>query len=154
MTPAADALVVLSKALALHLAEAGLVRFPPASPGAGVPCYVEDFPVRDAPDALVLVRLEQGFPSTDLSGYDTPELRVLVRTAATAGWSAGYELAARIRRAVVGARQQTWAAGTDDEVVVLACDANDAGPVREGTDPAGRPVWAVSITINCLEATA
>jgi len=145
---------MLSKALALHLHGLGLVRYPPDSPGNAVPCYVEEFPADSAPDDLVLIRLEPGFPATDTSGYETPELRVLRRTAASAGWQAGYDGAMEIRRAVHGTGQVTWAAGTEHEVHVVSCDADDTGPVREGQDPKGRPVWSCSFAPEIMEVAA
>ncbi|GAB2964491.1 hypothetical protein GCM10027184_10460 [Saccharothrix stipae] len=154
MTRARDAAPVLSKALALHLHALGLVRYPPNAAGTAVPCYVEDFPLDTAPDDLVLIRSQQGFPSLDVSGYESPELEIMRRTSASAGVQAGYDGAEALRRAVDGTGEVTWAAGTEHEVDVARCDANEARPTRKGSDPKGRPVWSCSVTVDCLEASA
>jgi hypothetical protein len=141
---------VLSKALALHLAALGLVRYPATEPGSAVPCYVEDMP-GDAPDDLVLIRTQQGFPATDISGYENPELEIMRRTAADAGVQAGFDGAEGVRRAVKDTGQTVWAASTPHEVHIALVNA-DATPTRKGVDPKGRPVWSFSVQTHALEA--
>ena len=91
---------MLSKALALHLAALGLVRYPAGGPGTAVRCYVEDMPSEPgaAPDDLVLIRTLPGFPATDTTGYENPEVEVMRRTAADAGVQAGFDGAEALRR--------------------------------------------------------
>lgn len=139
---------MLSKALALHLAGLGLVRYPPTAPGTATPCYIEDAP--STPDTIVVIRSEQGFPATDLSGYELPELRVLIRTATDTGVQSGYDTAETIRRALKDTSQLVWAPGTEHEADILTCDAGEPAPIPEGKDPSGRPVWSVSFQINTL----
>lgn len=141
---------MLSKALALHLASLGLVRYPADTPGSAVPCYVEDMP-GEAPDNLVLIRLQQGFTATDNSGYENPELEVMRRTAADAGVQAGFDGAERLRRAVKDDDQITWAPGTEHEVHVALVNAG-ALPTKKGADPKGRPVWSFVVQTHALEA--
>jgi len=150
VTPASDRGRVLSKALALHLASLGLVRYPATSPGTAVRCYVEDMP-GDAPDDLVLIRTQQGFRATDISGYENPELEIMRRTAADAGLQAGFDGAQVLRGAVKDTGQTTWAVGTEHEVHIAFVNA-DATSTRKGSDPKGRPVWSFSAQTNALEA--
>ncbi|WP_285752012.1 minor capsid protein [Lentzea sp. NBRC 105346] len=141
---------MLSKALALHLASLGLVRYPADQPGSAVRCYVEDMP-GDAPDNLVLIRSQQGFPATDISGYENPELEIMRRTAADAGVQAGFDGAQVLRRAIKDDGQIVWAPGTEHEVHIALVNA-DATPTRKGVDPKGRPVWSFSVQTHALEA--
>lgn len=150
MTPAADRGRVLSKALALHLASLGLVRYPANEPGTAVQCYVEDMP-GEAPDNLVLIRTQQGFTATDLSGYENPELEVMRRTAADAGVQSGFDGAQLLRRAIKDNGQIVWAPGTEHEVHVAIVNA-DATPVKKGADTKQRPVWSFTAQIHALEA--
>ncbi len=143
---------MLSKALALHLAALGLVRYPATGPGTAVPCYVEDMP-GDAPDDLVLIRTQPGFPATDISGYENPELEIMRRTAVDAGIQAGFDGAQGLRRAVKDDGQTVWAVGTEHEVHIAFVNA-DATPTRKGVDPKGRPVWSFSVQTHALEAPA
>lgn len=150
MTLRRDGCRVLSKALALHLASLGLVRYPADEPGSAVQCYVEDMP-GEPPDNLVLIRTQQGFPATDTSGYETPELEVMHRTAAVAGVQSGFDGAERLRRAIKDDGQTVWAPGTEHEVHIALVNA-DATPVRKGFDPGKRPVWSFTAQIHALEA--
>ena len=144
---------MLSKALALHLAALGLVRYPAGGPGTAVRCYVEDMPSETsaAPDDLVLIRTLPGFPATDTTGYENPEFEVMRRTAADAGVQAGFDGAEALRRAVKDTGQIVWAEGTEHEAHIAFVNA-DATPSRKGKDPGGRPVWSFSIQTHALEA--
>jgi len=133
----------------MRFAELGLVRYPPDGSGIGAPCYVEDMP-GNAPDELVLIRTHPGSRSTDVSGYENPELEVMWRTAATAGVGAGADGAESLRNGVKDDAEVTWAAGSEHEVHVAMCDA-DARAARKGSDPKGRPVWSFSLQIHALE---
>lgn len=146
---------MLSKALALHLASLGLVRYPASEPGDAVPCYVEDMPSEPvaAPDDLVLIRTQQGFRSTDISGYENPELEIMRRTGVAAGVQAGFDGAQVLRRAVKDTGQAVWAPDTEHEVHIALVDA-DSTPTRKGVDPKGRPVWSFSVQTHALEAPA
>ena len=150
MTPCRDRLRVLSKALALHLASLGLVRYPADVPGSAVQGDVEDMP-GNAPDNLVLIRTQQGFPAADTSGYETPELEVMHRTAADAGVQSGFDGAQALRRAIKDDGQTVWAPGTEHEVHIALVNA-DATPVKKGTDPKQRPVWSFTVQLDALEA--
>lgn len=141
---------MLSKALATHLASLGLVRYPANAPGTAVRCYVEDMP-GDAPDNLVLIRTQAGFPATDDSGYENPELEVMHRTAADAGVQSGFDGAEALRRAIKDDGQTVWAPGTEHEVHVALVNA-DATPAKKGNDPKQRPVWSFTAQVHAMEA--
>ena len=137
---------MLSKAFALHLASLDLVRYDETGPTGAPPCYVETMPDgASTPDYAVCVYSRNGFPSRDLSGYETPELQVVYRTAANAGHQAGYDGAEAIRRVLNRTANVAWAAGTPHEQYVLTCDTNEPEPVYLGPDAAGRPRWSLSV---------
>ncbi|WP_240519331.1 minor capsid protein [Amycolatopsis antarctica] len=136
------------KTLALHLASLGLVRYPPGAPGDVPPCHVVDMP--DKPATAVCVYPRTSFPpDDDLSGYEWPELQVIVRTATDAGHEAGWVLAERIRLALRDTAEVTWAAGTAHVRHVFTCDANESSPL-ELEPQAGRRRWSVSFQIHLL----
>ena len=147
MTPRPHGDGVLSAALAWHLASLELVRYPPAGSGVAWPGYVESLP--DAPDEAVVILSRAGFPSLDLSGYETPELQVIVRGAAGPVRPAR-TLAERIRRALHDTDTVTWADGTPDVAPIFTCVANEPSPLSLGFDPNGRPQWSVSFQITHL----
>ena len=138
---------MLSKALALHLASLGLVRYDETGPIDAPPCYVENMP--DTPDFAVCVYSRAGFPSTDLSGYESPELQVAVRGALGPAGPA-HTLAEQIRRANRQTSRVTWAPGTDHAAPLLTCDANEPHPVPLGADVKGRLKWSVSFQLHLL----
>jgi hypothetical protein len=142
---------VLTAALAIHLASLGLVKYPPIGAGSGVPCYIEVQP--STPDTCVTILSRAGFPSPDLSGYETPELQAIVRASAADGPNIGQRLAERIRRAI--AREPgtalypaAWAYGTAEQASVLRADAITPSPLALGADPTGRLRWSVSWQIE------
>lgn len=138
---------VLSKALALHLASLGLVRYDGTGPVDAWPCFVENQP--DTPDNAVCVYSRTGFPATDLSGYETPELQVVV-CGSVGPAEPAQVLAERIRRANRQTSNVTWAAGTQHESPILTCDANEPRPVHLGADQKGRLRWSVSFQLYLL----
>lgn len=138
---------MLSKALALHLASLGLVRYDGAGPTDAWPCFVEFMP--DTPDNAVCVYSRSGFPADDLSGYERPELQVVTRGALGPAEPA-HVLAERIRRDNRQTSRLTWAPGTEHEAPILTCDANEPRPVPLGADQKGRLRWSVSFQLELL----
>lgn len=138
---------MLPKALALHLAGLNLVSYDGSGPTGVPPCFVESMP--DDPDFAVCVYSRTGFPSQDLSGYESPELQVIVRGAVGPSEPAQV-LAERIRRANRQTSRITWAPGTAHEAPLLTCDANESRPVPLGPDGRGRLRWSVSFQLHLL----
>lgn len=156
MTPRRDCDQVITAALAQHLASLGLVVFPP-DPAADAPsAYVEDMP--DQPDNAVGVFSRAGFPSPDLSGYEFPEVQVIVRIPRDTAARAGRSLAEQIRRALsrtTGASDnQVWGLSTQDEVEILTCEAGEPSPLPLGPDPSGRPRWSTTYQLETLTTEA
>lgn len=147
-----------SAALAHHLAALGLVRWPPTAAGTAPQCYVEELP--DDPGFAVGVFTRPSFPAPDLSGYELPELQVVVRHPADnpdGRHRPGWTLAEQIRTALhrnETYEPSTWAAGTDDALDVLWCTASSSAPVALGPDQAGRPRWSVILQIEARTPTA
>ncbi|HEU5475713.1 MAG TPA: minor capsid protein [Actinophytocola sp.] len=134
-------------AAAHRLADLGLVKYPPNGAGSGVPCFVETLPA--TPDDAVCIRTRPGFPTQDLSGYETPEFQVERRAAVGTG-NTGARHAEEIRRALQHKDTETWAPSTPDELSVLWCEANETSPVPLGADQTGRLSWSVSFQIETL----
>lgn len=148
MTPASQSRGVLPMACALHLAELGLVRYDGRGPADARQAFVVDMP--NTPDDALCVYPRAGFPSNDLSGYEWPELQIVVRTRKDAGWQAGWDAAEAIRLALRDTANVTWAAGTPHEQHILSCDTNEPAPFRLGPDEVGRPRWSVSVQLHAL----
>lgn len=140
---------MLPKALAYHLASLGLARYDTAGPSGAAQAYVIDMP--DTPHTALCIAPRPSFPpDNDLSGYDWPELGVVIRTDKTAGHQAGWDLAEAIRRALKDTAHITWAAGSEHEQHVFSCDANESAPLA--LEPSnGRPRWSVSFQIHALQ---
>lgn len=145
MTPSDHRAGVLTKALAIHLASLGLVTYDGS--GSGAPCFVESMP--DTPDACACVYSRAGFPATDLSGYESPEVQVIVRGALGPAEPAQV-LAEQIRRALRDTHTVTWAAGTAHEAPILTVDANEPRPLALRPDARGRLRWSVSFQAHLL----
>lgn len=143
-----------SAALAHHLATLGLVRWPPTAAGTAVPCYVEELP--DSPDLAVAVITRPSFPAADLSGYELPELQVVVRHSVDneagrhrPGWTLAEQIRTALHRNEIH-EPSTWAAGTEDELHVLTCTASSSAPVSLGPDQAGRPRWSNNFQLEAI----
>lgn len=150
MTRRRDGHVVLSKALALHLASLEFVRYDETGPTGAPPCFVENMPDgQPTPDFAVCVYSRTGFPATDLSGYEMPELQVVVRGALGPAEPAQV-LAERIRRGLNQTSRVTWAPATQHESPILTCDANEPRPIPLGADQKGRLRWSVSFQLHLL----
>ena len=139
---------MLLKALALHLAGLGHGRYDQTGPVDAPEAFVVDMP--GSPDLCWCVYPRAGFPAKDLSGYETPELQVIYRTAANAGHQTGYDAVEAIRRDLQHTARTVWAAGTEHETYVLTCEANEPAPVHLGLDAANRRRWSVSFQLEIL----
>jgi hypothetical protein len=147
VTPRRDGPGVLSKALALHLASLDLVRYDETGPTGAPACFVENMP--DTPDLAACIYSRNGFPGTDLSGYEKPELQAVVRGALGPAEPAQV-LAERIRRALRDTARVTWAPGTAHASPIFTCDVNEPRPVPLGADQKGRLRWSVSFQLHLL----
>ncbi|MFJ8815421.1 minor capsid protein [Amycolatopsis thermoflava] len=137
------------KAAALHLASLGHARYGGQGPAAARRGFVIDMP--STPDEAVCVYPSPSFPpDDDLSGYDNPELQVVVRTAKDAGHEVGYAAAEAIRLDLRDTASVVWAAGAEHEQHIFSCDANESAPVNLGPDANGRPRWSVSFQLKTL----
>ncbi|PXY20312.1 minor capsid protein [Prauserella endophytica] len=139
---------MLPKSGALHLASLGLARYDGQGPADARPAFVVDMP--STPDRCVCVIPRTGFPSTDLSGYERPELQVVLRDAVGTPWQVGHDDAEAIRLALRDTAAITWAAGTEHEQEIFSCDANEPQPFWLGPDANGRPRWSVSFQLYAL----
>lgn len=137
---------MLCKAFAYHAASLGLASYDGTGPSGATSGYVVEPP--PSPDDMICVIPNEGFPVDDLSGYQTPEMQVIVRTASDAGHEQGWQLAEDIRQAFTHMAAVTWAAGTPHEQEILWCEANEPHPVRLDRDENNRPRWSVSFQIN------
>ena len=138
----------MCKALAYHLAGLGHLSYDGVGPAGASPGFVVEAPPE--PDAMVAVLPAPGFPADDLSGYETPELQVIVRTDQNAGHQQGWQLAENIRQALTHTAALTWGAGTEHEQEVLWCEGNEPSPVSLGRDDNHRPRWSVSFQLEAL----
>lgn len=138
---------MLPKALALHLASLGHGRYDQTGPVGAPTAFVVNLP--DKPDLAWCVYPRAGFPAQDLTGYERPELQVIVRTP-EGSHQAGYDRAEAIRLALQHTSHVVWAASTEHEQYVLTCEANEPAPIPLGPDAAGRPRWSVSVQTEVL----
>lgn len=132
---------MLTAAFARHIADLDPDRYGTFDvPGASI--ALQDMPV--AVDGIgVFVkpgRVEYGVPD----GYDYESIQIIVRRDKARGRArSGYEVAKDLRDALHGLRHVDLAPGTEDEVRLIRCLADDNGPTDLGVDANGHRRWSL-----------
>lgn len=144
---------MLTAAIARYLADLDETVYGTFSTTEASTIHLEELP--EKPVDAIAVAFKTGPPDNTGDGYAREALQIIVRRQNTAGRSrTGYDVARSIRDALDGLRYVTLAEGTDDEVRLCWCLADDSGPVNLGDDANGVPRWSLRFTTLTKHDTA